>query len=717
MINIAELKKLFLSEFPEFKTFADCGTGYTDGEDHYKRVTSQLLHDLFDEWVAADSGALSVQDFKEKLKQLLVKKLPGLSYPQNFISWRDEALFYNEILATEASTRAFMSLLHALWKAAGTDLTIDEPLQNLLAWLKENGSPAFISKAIPTFFLCFWNPKQHIFIKPSIFDGFLRRIGETHLGGGKFLTVAEYKRVLALMDTLKEELAEFQPRDMIDLQSFYYSVQSAKENKPVAATPPAHTTAGTPSASDAPTPAAALIIPLNLILYGPPGTGKTYLLQNEYFPLFTTSKTQQSRESFLEKLVAELSWWQVVALVLLDLKKARVPEIYQHPLLQAKDRIMAQKNSRAMIWAMLQTHTVTDCPHVLYTKRLEPLIFAKDSSGSWTVDAELVQTEVPELLSFQQAIAKFQPAEEEVQRYSFLTFHQSYCYEEFVEGIKPVVDAEVGGAIGYAVMDGIFKQAVTKAMADPQQPHALFIDEINRANISKVFGELITLLEADKRMSWDAAAEQWTGGLQVRLPYTHSQNPAEPLFGVPDNLYVIGTMNTADRSIALLDTALRRRFEFREIMPRPDVIRLAGIADIPTPDGEDTIDLEKLLEAVNDRIEFLYDRDHRIGHAYFLGLKSYEDLERVFLTKIIPLLQEYFYEDWEKIQLVFDDLEDTTDTDGRPKSKENAIISYRLVRVGSLFGASDSHLSARRIYEVPPQIAPESIMKIYKGEL
>ncbi|GAM11758.1 5-methylcytosine-specific restriction enzyme B [Geobacter sp. OR-1] len=715
MKNIADLKVLFQSQFPDFKTFADCGQKFSDEEDLYKKATSKHLRDLFGQWVVADSGSVASQDFKANLKQLFSKKLPGLSYPQNFISWRDEALLLDEILTSDTAIHSFMSLLHVLFKTADEEGNIDEPLRNLLTWLKDNGSPAFISKAIPTFLLCFWKPQRYIFIKPSIFDGFLRLIGETPLGGGKYLTVEEYNRILALMDELKVELADFQPRDMIDLQSFYYIVQNANRKKTAPDTPKTTTETVSPSTiGETPEPTASPDIPLNLILYGPPGTGKTYLLQNEYFPLFTDAKTPQTRESYLESLVSQLSWWQVVALALLELKTAKVPVIHQHPLLQAKDRIMAQKNSRAMIWAMLQTHTVTECAHVQYTKRLEPLIFSKDADGAWSVDPQLVSSDAPELLTYQQQMLSFQPAEEEVRRYSFLTFHQSYSYEEFVEGIKPVVDAEGGGAIGYDVADGIFKQCVAKAMADPLNAYALFIDEINRANISKVFGELITLLESDKRMKWDATSKRWTGGIQLRLPYTHSQNPTADLFGVPDNLYVIGTMNTADRSIALLDTALRRRFEFREIMPRPEIIRQAGSADIPAPDCNDSIDLEKLLEAMNDRIEFLYDRDHRIGHSYFLGINTYDDLERIFLTKIIPLLQEYFYEDWEKVQLVFDDLDDATDTDGRSKAKETAIINYRTVNVGSLFSASDSHLSARRIYEAPQQIAPESIIKIYQ---
>lgn len=215
-------------------------------------------------------------------------------------------------------------------------------------------------------------------------------------------------------------------------------------------------------------------------------------------------------------------------------------------------------------------------------------------------------------------------------------------------------------------------------------------------------------------MKWDGQRKQWVGGLVVRLPYMHSQDPAAPPFGVPNNLHVIGTMNTADRSIALLDTALRRRFVFRELLPDPEVIKSHGQWQVPAGNGQ-KIDLVQLLEAINERIEFLYDRDHRIGHSYFLGIKTYEDLERVFLDKIIPLLQEYFYGDWEKIQFVFADLEDVPDqTDGRPKCKNNAIISHQVVTPASLLGIPDDTLSPRRTYAVPSSITPDSIIKIYE---
>jgi hypothetical protein len=369
----------------------------------------------------------------------------------------------------------------------------------------------------------------------------------------------------------------------------------------------------------------------NKILYGPPGTGKTHFLRQE-MERYITSVSEEPEEAYLARLVADKPWWQIVGAAVLDKGKTKVPKLLDHPLVQAK---LAQTNIQspnARLWATLQSHTIQDCPNVNYQKKLEPQFFWKDADSSWSVKVELLQELAPEIGELKKSSENI-PATETIKRYEFITFHQSYGYEDFVEGIRPVMEDTGEGDVQYRVEPGIFRKICQRAEKDPSNGYAIFIDEINRGNISKIFGELITLIEPDKRVKPDGT------GMRARLPYSKEE------FGVPANLSIIGTMNTADRSIALIDIALRRRFRFREMMPDLDLIE----NKVGTIDG---VNVKSLLEIINRRIEFLYDRDHTIGHSFFLNCTNLEELRDVFLQNIIPLLQEYFYGDWEKICLV-----------------------------------------------------------------
>lgn len=273
----------------------------------------------------------------------------------------------------------------------------------------------------------------------------------------------------------------------------------------------------------------------------------------------------------------------------------------------------------------------------------------------------------------------------------FVTFHQTYSYEQFVEGVSVLTDKQKPKIVKYEIKDGIFKKACNLATylaignkyfgsyendkdeilssyledhhisfdkriyddkkIDPSDfdnapPVVLIIDEINRGNISKIFGELITLIEEDKRLGEE-------NEIIVTLPYSGEQ------FGVPPNLYIIGTMNTADRSLVQLDTALRRRFDFEEMMPCYDVN--IWVVESENKTG---FDLRKFLKMLNDKICKEYDREHQIGHSFLMKVntltmdgkdqdgKELNSLKRAWENKIMPLLQEYFYGDYDKLAKV-----------------------------------------------------------------
>lgn len=363
----------------------------------------------------------------------------------------------------------------------------------------------------------------------------------------------------------------------------------------------------------------------NRILFGPPGTSKTYSIKQYKEELIEGQTLPQQVINY-----DSLTWKEAILLAMKQngYRSLKVKEVSRLDLLQRYAKTKSSKNAYQTISTTILNNADEKSTTVSRRNGLD--LFTKDEYDNWSV-TESGKTATDEIFK-----AIF---EEDLNDEDFfikvVTFHQSYGYEDFIEGINAETE---DGNISYQLKDGVFKKFCNDAKQYPDKNFLFVIDEINRGNISKIFGELITLIEPSKRIG---APEE----LSVTLPYSGD------IFGVPQNVYILGTMNTADRSIAIMDTALRRRFEFKEMLPDSNVIR----QEVGNNGEVDGIDIAEILDSMNRRIEFLYDREHTLGHAYFLNIRSIEELQSVFENKVIPLLQEYFYEDYEKIQAVLND--------------------------------------------------------------
>jgi 5-methylcytosine-specific restriction protein B len=373
----------------------------------------------------------------------------------------------------------------------------------------------------------------------------------------------------------------------------------------------------------------------NIIFYGCPGVGKTYTVQQISFELLITNFKDDIYALSLQE--NETLWFYIKKIKLQDLLAITMYLNEIETLSKETEKIAQSFTSSQLLADKLITYYLslkyknTKTSHEkiilqeLRTKHIfsEKLYGLKDvwfltSDGNSYVQNQLI----PNIINTRKLIGI------DLLKYKkFVTFHQSFAYEEFVEGIKPLTNEL--NEVSYKVVDGVFKQICRQAELDPDNKYLIIIDEINRANIAKVFGELITLIEDDKRIG--APNE-----LKVTLPYSKDE------FGVPKNLYILGTMNTSDRSIALLDIALRRRFTFIELKPDPDLLKEKII---------DGIKLDQLLIQLNKRITLLIGRDYQIGHSYFMNVDTLEDLQFTWYHRIIPLLQEYFYHNSEMLRV------------------------------------------------------------------
>jgi len=415
----------------------------------------------------------------------------------------------------------------------------------------------------------------------------------------------------------------------------------------------------------------------NLILYGPPGTGKTFHA-TQIAELIT-------REQYTDKIDITLkpqTWLSVATNVLLenngavtnyqditkdaatlytndtngktphetiakdirnDIEKNGNDSFYVHPsdgMYGLKTPTTFVKAAEIILFANNKPMKTREISDIIRKKglvntsgetpeRTLSTEFLRDSQNG--EDSTFVQTAPATFILRKQIKTSSTTQNNSQQYYKTVTFHQTFSYEEFMEGIK-AKPTEDGTGVVYDVEDGIFKEFCETATDDPKNKYIMIIDEINRGNISKIFGELITIIEKDKRED-----------KKITLAYSKKE------FSVPKNVLIIGTMNTADQSLTHLDAALKRRFTMMEIYPDPSVLRNYKV--------EGKINLTDLLEAINTKLVDNKFRDGQIGHSYFMSgkypLSKISELQMVFAYDIIPLLREYFYDDESKIKGIF----------------------------------------------------------------
>ena len=420
--------------------------------------------------------------------------------------------------------------------------------------------------------------------------------------------------------------------------------------------------------------------PTNIIYTGVAGTGKTYRLL-QIAQQYTDYLPRINDKDLLGQLLQELSWRDVVCLIFLDFKSKRqdlvkVPEIVNHEFFVSKAAQNSRdKNLSNTAWSVLQMHTPASSQTVSYKNRASQAYFDKDNSGAWYLlpeSMDLLSDLAQQLAEFQQAQRENNSQNQEFrqQRFSMVSFHQAYGYEEFVEGIRPVMAAtspatNSSSQMSYAIQDGAFLKLCQRAANDPDQRYAMLIDEINRANVSRVFGELLSLIEPDKRAGM-------TNAMTVNLAYSGRT------FSVPANVDIYATMNTQDHSLAPLDMALRRRFRFIDCPPQPELLPILYLnQDSEAVNSEtfnsktanpaetlystenlypiETIDLAKLLTGLNNRIAQMLGAEAQLGHAFLWSVANLKQLQTVLAEQIIPQLAQAAGGQLNILQYIFQD--------------------------------------------------------------
>ncbi len=703
---LGKLKATFISHFPDLEALGFDAThgSYWDEERKYKQALIERVAE-----VTGRGDELSNAQVGNDVLAILE------SPESNLLGWRmTDRLRIVRSTATPLINEAAGALLRS---PLDPPQAVEEFVQK--TWPEysegqEGNMPYRDMRTIPTMLLAFAKPERAIGVRyKPIYTAGMRLLHRSLLKNAPF-SAAEYGDVLAMSEAILNVMRDdwgWKPRDLWDVQGFIWVTCNGSDADETVSDEKSMV-AESSKKSAAPT---------NVILYGPPGTGKTYRSAQEAVLLcdgvapdeqdrqklmerfnalkdagriaFVTFHQSYSYEDFIEGLRPETAAEDEVGqsssggfrLKPTDGVFKRISALAEQagavrPAASAFDldgrNFFKMSLGRAYDQSEIFQAAIdggyvalgwggdTDWSDPIFEKfdailekwrSVEPDISSNRGDVTQTFRLRAMMQK-GDIVIVSDGNSQFRAIGEIIGPYEFAKDATDYRHRRKVRWLRvlerslpveTILDGKFTMMSLYRIDPKKIKRAALETILGEQgatvttdlnkdpDPYVLVIDEINRANISKVFGELITLIEPDKRLGC-------LNALTVTLPYSHEE------FGVPANLHIVGTMNTADRSIALLDTALRRRFQFKELMPQPSLLG----------DNVGGVNIRALLSALNERIEYFFDREHQIGHAYFMECRSRTDLDRVMRTKIIPLLSEYFYDNWEKLREVLGETSD-----------------------------------------------------------